>query len=227
MEENWKPVPGWESSHDVSDLGSVWNKKTERVLKPSVRPNDAGVNYAFVVLHDKGKKSRANVATLVLSAFIRPKFPGECPKWLDGDRTNCCLYNLEWQENVRRGGRIDDDKRSAIREAVLEQGLSTVKVAKMFDVSQASVSSIKFGFKSPNKSCRERGTKGGGNRFNLGPCVLTWEQVHLIRRVHAAGRFTTKQLFRLFHDDLGYKKLTRKNMQNVINNRTWKEQAPA
>ena len=32
MKENWKPIKGYESNYEISDMGNVRNKKTKKII---------------------------------------------------------------------------------------------------------------------------------------------------------------------------------------------------
>lgn len=119
--ENWKPIPGFEGSYDVSDIGRVrsrarinarGHRQRERILSGTV---DAR---GYVVVHlRKDKQSHLRkVHQLVLSAF-----EGDPPTPLgntrssthvnhkDGDKQHNDLANLEYvtpQENHAHASRI-------------------------------------------------------------------------------------------------------------------------
>lgn len=99
--ETWKPVPGWESSYEVSDLGRVrslprrvassygstsWNRG--RVLAQSKVCGYPGVSL--------GRGKRANVHRLVAAAFLGPCPDGMLVRHLDGDRANSVVSNLAY-----------------------------------------------------------------------------------------------------------------------------------
>lgn len=107
INEEWRPVVGWDGFYEVSSLGqvkSVTRRITKsdgsrpcfggRVMKPFL--NTAG--YPVVRLSDaaSGRRSVARVHRLVASAFL-PN-PDNLPEvnHKDGVKTNYALGNLEW-----------------------------------------------------------------------------------------------------------------------------------
>lgn len=113
--ETWRPVVGYESFYEVSDLGRVRSlprlvrhggrcaldvmiKKGGRVLKPS----DHEKGYLIVNLRGRTQL----VHRLVLEAFRGP-----CPDGMEGchfpdsTRTNCRLDNLRW--DTRKSNHAD------------------------------------------------------------------------------------------------------------------------
>ena len=99
--EAWKTLPS-DSRYEISDLGRVRNKKTNRICKGSTTPT----GYKVLVLNYKDKKSKGvYVHREVLAAFV-----GECPaglhvSHLNGNNSDNRLSNLCYEtplKNVRR-----------------------------------------------------------------------------------------------------------------------------
>ena len=104
--EEWRPVVGWEDSHEVSSLGRVrsldryvpWRYGQERLAKGRVlamHPQNTG--YLIVQLKYAPRPRKAvTVHALVLEAFVGPKPDGMEARHLDGDQTNNRPDNLRW-----------------------------------------------------------------------------------------------------------------------------------
>ncbi len=95
--EIWKPVLGWEKTHEVSNLGNVRSLRRGQIL----RPGDCGKGYLGVLLwinaRKPGERKRsAKVHRLVMEAFSRTKNPGMHVAHNNGDRTDNRLENLRW-----------------------------------------------------------------------------------------------------------------------------------
>ena len=103
----WKPVPGFEGSYEVSDTGLVrsldrtietvsrtgrpyMQRRPGRILKPGKVGTN---NHLHVVLEGRVDRS---VHHLVLEAFIGPCPPGLMARHADDDPTNNNLRNLSW-----------------------------------------------------------------------------------------------------------------------------------
>ena len=103
--EEWRPVPGWKGSYEVSDLGRVrsldrtipfrtgFRRVSGRILTPIV---DTQWGRHAVVLSRLGERHNRFVHRLVLMAFV-----GECPPGMecchnDGNPANNRLQNLRW-----------------------------------------------------------------------------------------------------------------------------------
>lgn len=103
MEENWKPVVGYEAFYSVSDIGRIrsearfvrgpkrMQKLNARVLKPWLT-----YGYPVVGLRDGFRTRKIAVHLLVLGAFVgrRPCGMEACHN--DGRRDNPALSNLRW-----------------------------------------------------------------------------------------------------------------------------------
>jgi hypothetical protein len=125
MNEQWKPIPGFEGVYEVSSLGTVrsldrqvwsargfWMRVRGRILALSSLPT----GHLHVTLKHGGRSENRQVHRLVLEAFAGP-----CPEGMeachgDGDPTNNALSNLRW------------DSRSAnVRDAVLHGAHSNTR----------------------------------------------------------------------------------------------------
>ncbi len=97
MNEEWRPVKGYEGLYEVSDLGRVrslnWcGSGTMKVLV--LGSHSAG--YKQIYLHKDGNKKPHSVHRLVAESFLpNPKnLPQVNHK--DLNKTNNCVENLEW-----------------------------------------------------------------------------------------------------------------------------------
>ena len=99
MNEEWKPIPGYEDLYQVSNTGKVKRLPKGKLLKPW---KDKG-GYPSVKLCKGGKRKFRYVHRLVLEAFV-----GECPDGMeclhaDGNPANNKIENLIWgshSENI-------------------------------------------------------------------------------------------------------------------------------
>ena len=99
--EEWKNIKDFEDKYEVSDLGNVRNKKTKRILKPSVHR----CGYLWVNLYKYGKRKNLYIHRLVADAFIQNPEMFTDIDHVDCDKTNNKKENLEWvshKENVKR-----------------------------------------------------------------------------------------------------------------------------
>lgn len=105
MSENWKPIPGWEGSYEVSDLGRVKSLQRSPEGRPGVGLNlrekilrgyldKAG--YRIYALTRNNQKTRVGVHRLVLLAFIGQPEVGMEACHCDGAKENNTLANLRW-----------------------------------------------------------------------------------------------------------------------------------
>lgn len=93
MEEEWRPVKGYEGLYEVSNMGRVKSLHygKERILRPS----DNSTGYRIVELAKQAPK-RKLVHRLVAEAFIPSPMNLPVVNHLDGDKHNNCVSNLEW-----------------------------------------------------------------------------------------------------------------------------------
>ena len=121
MNEVWRPVPGWESLYEVSDLGRVrsfdrpvvqlsrsGNPVTVVYKAKVLTPRSGGGRkvsdrYRMVSLAKNNKPVNVYIHHLVAAAFLGPKPEGAEVNHKDCDKTNNALSNLEYvsrDENI-------------------------------------------------------------------------------------------------------------------------------
>lgn len=103
--EQWRWIPGYEGSYEVSDQGRVrswmpWLNTTP----PRILATPLCVGYPRVTLRRDGQQRCRTVHSLVMEAFVGPCPEGHEVRHLDGNRANPVLTNLAYgtaAENVR------------------------------------------------------------------------------------------------------------------------------
>ena len=105
MNEEWRPVVGWEGLYEVSDQGRVRssdrtvhckNGRTQRYKGRVLKPRKSRDGHLRVYLCREGKPRNKSVHRLVLEAFV-----GVCPEGMeclhaDGNPENNRVANLRW-----------------------------------------------------------------------------------------------------------------------------------
>src|SRR5205809_2699802 len=98
MEENWRPVVGYEGLYEVSDCGHLRRVGRAPGTRPGypirTPPNSDG--YPQCVLHDNGIKQSQRLHKLVAAAFLGSRPSGAEINHIDGDKTNNVPSNLEY-----------------------------------------------------------------------------------------------------------------------------------
>lgn len=114
LDEEWRPVSGFEDKYEVSDQGRVRSIPRVQVdklgrqlrfrggiLKPAWK---GPMRYASVHLGDgSGHTVQRYVHHLVLETFVGPRPPGHVSRHLNGQHDDNSLSNLGWgtqQENI-------------------------------------------------------------------------------------------------------------------------------
>lgn len=99
--ENWRAIPGYEGSYEVSDLGRV--RSLDRIISSGhrrrgliLKPIRHERGYPMVNLWRSNSQRMQLVHRLVLAAFIGPAPKGFESLHADGDATNAALSNLSW-----------------------------------------------------------------------------------------------------------------------------------
>lgn len=97
--EEWRPVVGCESTHEVSSLGrvrSIPRPVSKGICTGKIIRSHLSNGYPHLSIRSGGKRLRVRVHQLVAAAFL-PK-PTGCKQvnHLDGNRQNNSVSNLEW-----------------------------------------------------------------------------------------------------------------------------------
>lgn len=146
MEEEWRPVKGYEGLYEVSSMGRVKSLYTSqgRILKQSTATN----GYMLVNLSKNGTCNTKQVHRLVAIAFIRNSNNYSEVNHKDCNKKNNTVDNLKWCTrgyNVRhacRNGRInrDSQKKSVILYKKYGEYKSITEAAKALSVTQQALS---------------------------------------------------------------------------------------
>ena len=160
MQEQWKPVAGYEGSYEVSNLGrvkSLARKKLNRgiptlyreiILKPSCSKK---WGYRNIGLYLDGRCVRKKIARLVAEHFIPNPNGFRYTDHINGQKTDDRSENLEWvtgAENLRRAyalglhkptpRKIPDDKVFQVK-MLVDQGMSIRQASSAVGVKYSSV----------------------------------------------------------------------------------------
>lgn len=136
-------------NYEVSNTGSVRNKRTGRVLKPQLLTK----GYLGVRLYEGGNGKTLKIHRLVALAFVPGHFLWAQVNHIDGDKTNNNYSNLEWCTGVEnhehkmlnglnKHGRVYSDLTYEKVKTLHKSGLSTRKIAEVTGVSKSRVHSI-------------------------------------------------------------------------------------
>lgn len=170
MEENWKAVPGFEESYEVSDLGRV--RSLMRMVKQNrggkrpvqgqiIKQNICYSGYLGVKLRREGKTYQFLVSRLVLIAFVGdPECDGMYACHGNNNHTDNRLANLRWDtakgncfDKLVHGTNIQGEKSylSNLNESQvikirdsLKNGRLGSALAKEYGVTDRTISLIKL-----------------------------------------------------------------------------------
>ena len=116
MQEEWRPVPGYEELYEVSDRGRV--RSLDRIVEYSSQrvrynryvrrgkilktPANSG-GYSCCALYKNGSRKDYEIHWLVAEAFIGPRPYGSLILHYDGNPSNNNLSNLRYGSNKDNG----------------------------------------------------------------------------------------------------------------------------
>lgn len=98
IQEEWKPVVGFEGLYEVSSFGKIRgiSRVTKRPRAP-LSPYDRKADYHRVrVWLNRKKVATITVHIAVMAAFVGPRPPGMVINHIDGDKWNNTVSNLEY-----------------------------------------------------------------------------------------------------------------------------------
>ena len=137
--EEWKDVRGYEGIYQVSDIGRVRNKNTNRFLKLSTHRG-----YIYAGLYKDRKHGFKSVHRLVGLAFLETPNDGDQINHKNGIKKDNRVENLEWctaQENIIHGYKTgliryvySDDTVRLIRKLYKRNKFGYMKVAKLLNI---------------------------------------------------------------------------------------------
>lgn len=170
--EEWRPVPDYETLYEVSDHGRVRSiaarrgTSAGRILKGR-RTTDG---YLKVILRDLGRDCSFFIHRLVVAAFRGNILPDKEIDHIDGDKQNNCLTNLE------AVSKLENMRRSFAKGRNIVKG-STHRWATM---TEADVSQIRLRVKQGEKQ-NSIATEYGVTPTAINCLVLgkTWKHVPL------------------------------------------------
>lgn len=168
MNEQWRPVGGYEGLYEVSDHGRVRSlsrvvlgKKRQTVTGRMLGQVDNGHGYKTVRLWRGNRQRIVYVHEVVLTAFVGARPSGNWAAHNDGVRSNNRATNLRWDtpamnhaDKVRHGtaligsrlwhAKLSEADVASIRRS-LASGAQQQDVARQFGVKQATISNIHTG----------------------------------------------------------------------------------
>jgi len=164
MIEIWKSIINYENLYEISNFGQIksfsrpgnWH---EKILKLNLKQD----GYSQITLWKNRIPKTFLVHRLVLETFIGPCPMGMECRHIDNNRSNNQLNNLQWnfpsenrkdiikygtiahQKGVLHGmAKLTNDDVREIRDLLIKKELKQVEIAKRFNVSFQTISSIKL-----------------------------------------------------------------------------------
>lgn len=156
--QEWRPVTGWESKYEVSNLGIIREIAGHRIL--GQWPSHGGNGYLLVRLSQP--RCQISVHRVVAIAFVPNPEGKPSVNHIDCDRTNNAASNLEWctqKENIQHAdrlgrlqktywlgrrspnARLTDDEVREIR-ALCASGVSWAELGRRYSVSKRRIGDV-------------------------------------------------------------------------------------
>ena len=123
MNEEWKPIEGYEDKYEVSSLGRVRNKYG-RILAQCKKKN---ADYLRVHLAKDNTARWFSVHRLVAIAFLPREEGKDTVNHLDHDKTNNCVDNLDWCSLKENCAYAAQEGRYKVPYENLKKGLALLK----------------------------------------------------------------------------------------------------
>lgn len=145
--EEYRDVVGFEEYFQVSNLGNVFSKRSNRILKQAKRRDYW--TFATKIGGRNGINHCFSVHRLVAEAFIPNPEGKPFVNHIDGCKTNNMLSNLEWvtaSENMAHAWATGLLNRKLTAEQVLEiraSNLSQIKLGEIYGLSHVNIGRIK------------------------------------------------------------------------------------
>lgn len=151
--EVWRPIKGYENLYEVSSLGKVASLHKNRIIMRSRSDRDG---YRLINLWDGEKFSTRRVHHLVLENFIGDAPPGLICFHKNNNPGDNRVSNLLWatpKENtqhmikckrIRYRSKLTEKDVKEIK-GLLRDGITQLRVGRLFDVSSRTISLIKLG----------------------------------------------------------------------------------
>ncbi len=93
--ERWKQIEEY-PMYEVSSKGRIRNIKTGRILRTYEDP----CGYQIVNLTKNGKQKTVRIHTIMLNTFYGKDYDDVIATYLDGDKTNLDIDNLDWSRQT-------------------------------------------------------------------------------------------------------------------------------
>ena len=165
INEQWKPVEGYEGLYEISNLGRVKSLKygKERIMKPGKDGN----GYLLVHLYKNGKPKMFKVHRLVAEAFIPNPFDFSEINHINEDKTNNIVSNIEWCNRLYNSNFGTRNKRiaSALSNAIEASKYEDFRTIELRFVSTREAERNGFKHGAVSSCCRGCYHYEGNNKY--------------------------------------------------------------
>lgn len=141
--ERWKQIEEF-PMYEVSTKGQIRNIKTGRILRTYTDPR----GYQVVNLTKNGKQKTVRIHTVMLTTFHGRHYDEDIATYLDGDKTNLDIDNLDWsrQYDIKRREHIRHSLTGKYNNKVIrvletgEEFESIAEASRILGLSKSSIS---------------------------------------------------------------------------------------
>ena len=171
--EEWRNVAEYEDIYEVSSLGNVRNKKTKRILKPTLRGG-----YAVIGLCKNSKGKTIPIHRLVAIAFIPNPDNKPQVNHIDKVRNNNCIKNLEWmtskENNIHKSSSLVQTTNQRVKVWRIDKETNE-KLQKYNSIEEASIWLYNNGFASSKLQFKSGISTCINGKYNFS-CGFKWQK---------------------------------------------------
>lgn len=154
IEEEWRPVTGYEGLYSVSNFGRVKSEsivvtdrlgRSHRIIGQIKIPAENEWGYLWVTLTKDGMRKHHKVHRLVAQAFLQKDDGKEFVNHKDGNKTNNNVENLEWvtsKENQQHAFRTGLNSQKYKKRCIRSDGVVFDSLSKAANATGVSLSNV-------------------------------------------------------------------------------------
>lgn len=215
--EIWKDILEFENTYQVSNLGNVKSKKTNKIL--SINKNKNG--YCSICLFKNGKVVRKYIHRLVAQTFVLNPDNKTDVNHIDGIKSNNTIQNLQWVTK-------SENTKHAVKNNLIKY--KSGENHHFSKLNKQKVTEIREKYNNLNISKEELSKEYNLNYATIWKIIenLSWKDNNYIKRKTSWNRKEVEAILRKLADDIDneYRPYTSNNILGwgLIEEKKWIEQ---